>query len=115
MPSFNYPNEKQRLYCNDCKKCGMIDTKSKKCITCNFQIPIFNYPNEKQILYCNDCKKCGMVDVSHEKCMSCTLTQANKKYNNHCAFCFINLFPNDQKSIKATCSKEFKNSNTYIK
>ena len=31
---------------------------------------------------------------------------ANRKYNNHCAFCFVNLFPNDPKSIKAKSSKE---------
>ena len=35
MPSFNHPNEAIILYCNDCKKCGMIDIKHKKRMTCN--------------------------------------------------------------------------------
>ena len=50
-------------------------------------------------------KNCGMVDVKHKKCISCNLSQAKRKYNNHCAFCFVNLFPNDQKAIKAKTSK----------
>ena len=35
QPCFNYPNETQRLYCTDCKKCGMVDIKDKKCINGN--------------------------------------------------------------------------------
>ena len=29
QPFFNYPNEKQPFYCNDGKKCGMVDIKFK--------------------------------------------------------------------------------------
>ena len=28
-PRFNYPNEKQIIYRNDCNKCGMVDIKNK--------------------------------------------------------------------------------------
>ena len=39
---------------------------------------------------------------------NCNLPQANRKYNKHCTFCFITLFPNDPKSFKARTSKELK-------
>ena len=58
----------------------------------------------KKAFYCSDCKKCGMIDIKH-KCKRCDLTLASRKYNNHCAFCFINPFPNDPKSIEAKGSK----------
>ena len=47
-PSYNYPNEKQPLYCASCKLENMVDVKSKKCITCKLKQPFFNYPNQKQ-------------------------------------------------------------------
>ena len=49
-PNFNYKAEKQGLYCNDCKKCDMLNVTHKNCITCNLKQPIFNYPNEKTII-----------------------------------------------------------------
>ena len=49
-----------------------------------------------------------MINIKDKKCISCNLSSANRKYNNHCAFCFINLFPNDPKGIRARCSKELK-------
>ena len=83
----------------------MLDIRTKECITCNLKIPCYNYPNEKQPFYCNDFKKSGMVDISHKEYINCNLSRADKKYDKHCAFCFINLFPNDPKSIKAKSSK----------
>ena len=92
VPSFNYKDEENALYCN-CKTCDMVDIKyfkessfqvpkwedtlycseckienlvcviSKKCISCELKHPAFKYLNEKQPLYCNDCKQCGMIDV----------------------------------------------------
>ena len=57
--------------------------------------------------YCNDCKKCyGWCFFFFLKCTNCNLTRGDKKCNSHCGFCFINLFPNDPKSIKARSSKE---------
>ena len=50
QPSPNYPNETQRLYCNDGKKCGMVNIMDRRCITCNLKIPNFNDPNEKNII-----------------------------------------------------------------
>ena len=48
-----------------------------------------------------------MVDIKNPKCINCTITKANRKYDKHCAFCFINLHPEDPRIIKAkSISKE---------
>ena len=83
----------------------MMDNIDKKCIKCNIEIPGFIYSNERQRLDCSDCKKCSMINIKDKKCISCNLSQANKEYTNHCAFCFINLFPNEPKSIIARTSR----------
>ena len=49
QPNLNYPNEKQELYCNDCKLENMIDVRHKKCIICKKVRPDFNYPNEEKL------------------------------------------------------------------
>ena len=36
---FNYPNEKQRLYCSDCKLKNIVNIMDKKCIACNLKHP----------------------------------------------------------------------------
>ena len=53
--NLNYTNEKQALYCNDCKKCGMNDIRSKICIICNskYQIPIIQMKNKHYIVMVN--------------------------------------------------------------
>ena len=48
-----------------------------------------------------------MVNIRNKRCINCNLSRAYKTYN-HCAFCFINLFPNDPKASKARSSKELK-------
>ena len=62
QPTYNHPNEENALYCNDCKNCGMIDIKHKKCIICDLRAN-FNYKDEEKALYCIDCKKCGMANL----------------------------------------------------
>ena len=49
-----------------------------------------------------------MVNIISKKCIKCKLSYVNRKYNNHGVFCFVNLFPNDPKSVKARSSKELK-------
>ena len=34
------------------------------------------------------------------QCINCKITKANRKYDYYCAFCFINLHPEDPRSIK---------------
>jgi hypothetical protein len=46
--------------------------------------------------------------ASHEPYSNECVTNGNRKYDGFCAICFISLFPNDPKSIKARCSKELK-------
>jgi len=72
-----------------------------KCINCKLTQPYFNYFGENKPLYCSKCKLDKMVDIISPKCINCNLTQANKKYNNYCAFCFINLHPDDPIALKA--------------
>ena len=106
--SFNYSGENP-LYCFVCKSDGMVNVHSKRCVKCNDKQPNFNYSDQKQGLYCSKCKLDKMVDVKHLKCISCNLTRATKKYDNFCSFCFINIHPNDPRSIKLKGkSKELK-------
>jgi Holliday junction resolvase len=70
IPSFNYENEKQAIYCSEHKKENMIDVKHKTCIFENCKkIPSFNYENEKQAIYCSEHKKENMIDVKHKTCI----------------------------------------------
>jgi len=63
-PSYNYPNESQRLYCPKHKKDGMISVvRQKMCITCNQSTALFNYPEEEEMLYCAKDAKLGMINL----------------------------------------------------
>ena len=107
-PTYNYENLKA-LYCKEHKLEKMIDVNSKRCKfdSCK-KGPNYNYENLKP-LYCKEHKLDGMIDVKHIKCKfdSCD-TRANPKYNEYCAFCFINLFPNDK------LTRNFKTKENYI-
>ena len=74
--SFGYSNEKAQ-YCGDCKKEGMIDVRSRKCIQCKQKKPNFGQPTEKKVQYCGDCKKEGMIDLKSRKCIICNTKQPN--------------------------------------
>jgi len=65
--SYNYKNEKKRLYCHDHKKEGMISLKSIPCLKCN-KSPVFNFKGSKR-LYCFDHKEIGMVNVKDKPCI----------------------------------------------
>jgi len=91
-PSFNLPDQKNGLYCSDCKKDGMIDVKSPKCITCNLKIPFFNLPDQKNGLYCSGCKKDGMIDVKSPKCITPFCGQ-NKTIQKYCNRCYYASYP----------------------
>lgn len=81
-------------------------------ITCEHNIFIANCKicNPKRVcehnINKNNCKLCN----PKIRCLSLNCeTTANRKYNNYCAFCFINTFPEDARSIKAiNKSKELK-------
>jgi hypothetical protein len=90
--SFNYINNKLRLYCKNHKLINMVDVKSKKCIKCLNINPRYNYKNESKALYCSDCKLENMIDVKSKKCIICnnkraTFNNKNKKTAEYCNNC----------------------------
>jgi hypothetical protein len=54
IPSYNYKNEKEVLYCSKHKKEGMIILIKKTCIHENCdKIPFYNFENKTTALYCS--------------------------------------------------------------
>jgi hypothetical protein len=98
--SFNTEGEKEMLYCGKHKIDGMVDVHHKqRCvyigengIRCKFN-PNFNIEGEKR-LYCSIHKLDQMIDVRNNTCKSeWCYTRKNEKYDGYCAYCYINLFP----------------------
>ena len=94
-PKFNMPNKKGGLYCFEHKLNDMIDIKTKKCIhpECK-KYPRFNNANKKSGLYCFEHKLKNMINVVERPCTTplCT-TLGLKKYDGHCLYCYVHLFP----------------------
>jgi hypothetical protein len=59
-------------------------------------IPKFNAPHKRVGLYCDEHKKMFMINVVDRPCRTpfCT-TRALQKYDEHCLFCFVHLFPHN--------------------
>ena len=113
IPSFNLSTENSPIYCKDHKKENMIDILNKSCLECD-KIPSYNLPNKKTSIYCFLHKKENMICVKNKMCKSewCD-TRANKKYQDYCLFCFVNLFPDNQ-LVRNYKTKE-KEVNDFIK
>ena len=58
--------------------------------------------------WCKACNPNLICKASHEPYNNKCVTYGNQKYDGFCTFRFINLFPNDPKSIKLKSSKELK-------
>jgi len=76
---------------NDCTSCYpslLCNHKihKKSCKTCNKNVCCIHNIRKK---YCKECD--GSLLCKSEQC----LTVANKKYDGYCAYCFINLFPDN--------------------
>lgn len=58
------------------------------------KIPKFNAPHKQGGMYCDEHKKMFMINVVDRPCRTpfCT-TRALQKYDDHCLFCFVHLFP----------------------
>ena len=56
--------------------------------------PKFNAPHKNIGMYCDEHKKMFMINVVDRPCRTpfCT-TRALNKYDGHCLFCFVHLFP----------------------
>ena len=84
---YNHPpldNDKERPLENKCYRDG-----------CN-NIPKFNAPHKQGGMYCDEHKKMFMINVVDRPCRTpfCT-TRALQKYDEHCLFCFVHLFPHN--------------------
>jgi hypothetical protein len=94
---YNSPGEIKGRFCLKDKKEGMINIFAKKCKECN-KNPIFNKPEFKTGLMCIEHKTDKMIDIRHKRCKTpLCLTRANKKFDMHCFYCFVNLFPDDKR------------------
>ena len=58
--------------------------------------PKFNAPHKQGGMYCDEHKKMFMINVVDRPCRTplCT-TRALQKYDEHCLFCFVHLFPHN--------------------
>jgi len=96
-PIYNWFGEIKGRFCMKDKEDGMINIFAKKCEHCP-KNPIFNKPEFKNGLRCIDHKDGDMIDIRHKRCKTpLCLTRANKKFDMHCFYCFVNLFPNDER------------------
>jgi hypothetical protein len=96
-PMYNWAGEIKGRFCMKDKEIGMINIFAKKCEQCP-KNPIFNKPEFKNGLRCIEHKSDDMIDIRHKRCKTpLCLTRANKKFDMHCFYCFVNLFPNDER------------------
>jgi len=124
QPVFNYNGETKASFCASHKLADMVNVISKTCEICD-KIPMFNFIDQTKAKYCMTHKLDNMVDVKSKKCISghCD-TLANPKYDNYCAYCFHNLFPdhiksrnykNKEKAVAEFISQNFNESFIYDK
>jgi hypothetical protein len=68
QPTYNYPQEKVKLYCKEHSKEDMISlNKSNLCLSCD-KVAIFNYENKKKPIYCKEHCENNMIDIIHKTC-----------------------------------------------
>ena len=70
-------DDKKAEYCFNCKKEGMINITTPKCIICNNKRSNYGLPDDKIAQYCYNCKKEGMIDITHKKCIICNNKRPN--------------------------------------
>jgi hypothetical protein len=68
--SYGYENDKNNLFCKNCKLVDMIDIKHHKCFfeDCNKQ-PNYNFKEETNGIYCKTHKEINMVNVKSKRCL----------------------------------------------
>jgi hypothetical protein len=121
-------------YCKDHKNIeeNLIHYKNKYnlCVSCCSIVGSFVYENNKKNRFCVNCKTDDMISLNNKckhnirksQCKECggsalckankqgilCLQIANKKYNNYCAKCFSNLYPDNPLSLNIR-TKSFEN------
>lgn len=113
--SYGYENEKKRLYCNDCKKEGMVYIKSYVCNYPNCNIaPTYGYKGSKKALFCGSHRELSMVDVKNKVCefQNCTvLANFGFESDKHPKFCKTHI---EQGMISLKKSQNCKFNNCRI-
>jgi hypothetical protein len=96
-PSFGDIKGKPK-YCVEHKNEDMDDVINKRCEHegCQKQPVYGDIPGKPK--YCMEHKTEGMVNVTSRRCVSkhCE-TFTTQKYDRYCAYCFVNLFPDDSR------------------
>ena len=115
VPSFNIEG-KTAHYCGDCKKDGMVNTKTKMCEDCKKKAPHYNYKGQKTPIYCSDCKKDDMIDVITKKCIECkekvpSFNVEGKKEALYCKDCKSDDMIDVKHKKCVTCKKKIPNFN----
>ena len=99
-PLFNIPSEKKGRFCKThCDPITMVNIMSPRCtfLGCR-SIPTFNIEGQTKVLFCSTHMDKNMVDIRHKRCITpLCMTRGNPKFNDHCFYCFVNLFPNDER------------------
>lgn len=94
-PRFNTINNTIGLYCCQHKLPNMYDVVSRMCIhdSC-MKIPKFNTKSKSYGIYCFEHKLKNMINVVERPCTTplCS-TLGLKKYDGHCLYCYVHLFP----------------------
>ena len=108
--SFNRSGETFGKFCKKHSEPGMVDVKSKKCITCKIKQPVFNNPNKTKALYCAKCALPGMVDIKNKKCITCKIKRPvfnnpNETKALYCAKCALPGMVDIKSKKCITCNK----------
>jgi hypothetical protein len=105
-PSFNYKGFSAK-YCLKHKKDEMINVTDNICKDCD-KLASYNFVGTTERLYCTSHKKIGMINLYSFKCKSnfcLTLVSNKNRYDGYCLHCFVNLFPDEPRTINY-CTKE---------
>lgn len=100
--TYNFKDQKKRLYCNEHKEPGMVNIKidNRICITCKEQGESkrcsFNFPDEKKPKFCKAHSHPGMINLNskNNKCKGCHKKQPCYgilgEKATHCSKCATN-------------------------
>lgn len=93
QPILLVKDKKRVLECKIDKK-RPLEIKNTFCKDGCDNIPKFNAPHKVVGMYCDEHKKMFMINVVDRPCRTpyCT-TRALQKYDEHCLFCYVHLFP----------------------
>lgn len=93
QPSFNFPNKRKSIYCQQHAKDGMINVKKETFQQDGCLVrPGFNVVGEKRAIYCQIHTHKGMIDVKHKSCQHLIILVKNKEF--FCSTCNTSVTTN---------------------